>query len=146
MIDNIFKEHTWIETALETIAIAVMFEYTPVGFVPIHRHFPPHPFNGITMRINDPYIPLLIGLVAMFGLVVSIWHIRKWHADWIRNILFMLVYSFLLIIFIFHEIGDGGHIGAMTLLCGTTWLRITIQWVVDVSSGQRLMKRLEGWR
>lgn len=146
MFRNVMHAHAWIETSLETIAIAIMFEYTQIGFVPIHPHFPPHPFDGVALRISDPYIPLLIGLAGMFGLVISAWNIHKWGADMLRNSLFMFIYTFLLIVFLFHEVGTGGHIGAMTILCGTTWLRVAMQWLFDAYSGQNLVRLLERWR
>lgn len=143
MIRNLLKNHMWIETGIEALVLAVMFEYMQIGFVPIRKRFPPHPFADVLIRMSDPYVPLAIGVIATFGIVVSVWGLKQWNADVIRNGLFMFLFLMLTIIFTFHEIGQDGHIGAMTLLSGTTLLRIVMQWLKEALDDRHLIKQIE---
>lgn len=145
MLTNIFKNLSWLITSLEAIAISVWFEFSQAGFIPFYRHFPPRVFDGFLIRLNDPYIPLIIGLIGMFGLIVSLWDLHTWNADTIRNGLFTFLYMFLTIIFTFHEWGIDGHIGAMTLLCGITTMRVFMQWIKDALTERNLIEQLGRW-
>ena len=145
MINNIFKNLSWLVTSLEAVAISVWFEFSQRGFISFHRNFSPRFFDGFLIRMNDPYIPLIIGLVGMFGLVISLWDMHTWNAAAIRNSLFMFLYLFLTIIFTFHELGFYGHIGAMTLLCSITTIRVVLQWIKDALTERNLIEQLGRW-
>lgn len=145
MLTNIFKNLSWLVTSLEAIAISVWFEFSQRGFISFHRNFSPRFFDGFLIRMNDPYIPLIVGLIGMFGLVISLWDVHTWNADTIRNGLFTFLYLFLTIIFLFHEWGIDGHIGAMTLLCGVTTIRVVLQWIKDALTERKLIEQLGRW-
>ncbi|AMV65212.1 Hypothetical protein ADU71_1316 [Pediococcus damnosus] len=142
MINNIFKNLSWLVTSLEAVSISVWFEFSQAGFIPFYSHFPPRAFNGFLIRMDDPYIPLIIGLIGMFGLIVSLWDLHTWNADTIRNGLFTFLYLFSTILFAFHELGIDEHIGAMTLLCGITTIRVVLQWIKDSLIERKLIEQL----
>lgn len=146
MLINFFKNHFWVETGIETIMLAVYLEYVQRAFASRDEYF----ISKILQRLDDPYVPLVIGSVGIYAIVVSLWDVRHFNT---RNIMIgslQFVWTFYTLGLVYRDFDFGHNFSLPTALCAMVVLRIFINGikrsVLLRLSTDKIQKSLKGER